>query len=481
MSFRKDFLWGGATAANQLEGAWNIDGKGPSTNDMFTGGSNTRPRLITRTLHDEYHYPNHDGIDFYHHYKEDIKLFAEMGFKCFRLSIQWPRIFPNGDDAEPNEKGLKFYENVFEECHKYGIEPLVTISHYELPFSLVQRFNGWSDRRLIDMYVRYCETVFERYKGKVHYWLTFNEINCGTMSFGGYMSLGILNNKEDVVSGFDVEDIPALRFQGLHHQFVASARAVKIGHAIDPDNKIGCMIAHSTIYPSTCNPEDIMAAEKKNQRMNDYCGDVQVRGEYPFFAKTLWKEQGVDLKIEDGDLNDLKEGTVDYYTFSYYSSSCEGTAEGNESSGNLLFGKKNPYLEESDWGWAIDPIGLRYTLNRLSGRYPKLPLMVVENGLGAFDKKEEDGSVHDPYRIEYLRRHIQEMKKAVEEDGVDLMGYTPWGCIDLVSASTGEMAKRYGFIYVDKYDDGSGDYSRSKKDSFEWYKNVIATNGENLE
>lgn len=476
--FSDNFLWGGAVAANQCEGAWDVDGKGISASDVCTGGSHTRSKRITRTLEADTFYPSHEAIDFYHHYKEDIALFAEMGFKVFRFSIAWTRIFPTGMEETPNEEGLAFYDRVIDECRSHNIEPLITISHYEMPFALTEKYNGWSSRECIDLFVRYAETLFKRYKGKVKYWLTFNEINAGTMPMGGFLSLGILN--EGTTDFTNQVDNPQLRFQGLHHQFVASALAVKAGHEIDPDCKIGCMICHITTYPMTCNPDDILEAQKRNQILNQFCGDVQVRGEYPKFMDRYFKDNGLEIKMEPGDIEIIKEGCVDYYTFSYYMSNCASADPDLEkTSGNLMGGAKNPYLEASDWGWQIDPKGLRYTLNELYGRY-EIPLMVVENGLGAYDKKEEDGSIQDDYRISYLKKHIEQMREAVA-DGVDLMGYTPWGCIDLVSASTGEMAKRYGFIYVEKYDDGTGDLSRKKKKSFEWYKNVIETNGEVLD
>ena len=475
--FSEKFLWGGAVAANQCEGAWDVDGKGISASDVCTGGSHTRSKRITRTLEPDTFYPSHEAIDFYHHYKEDIALFAEMGFKVFRFSIAWTRIFPTGMEETPNEEGLAFYDRVIDECRSHNIEPLITISHYEMPFALTEKYNGWSSRECVDLFVKYAVTLFKRYKGKVKYWLTFNEINAGTMPMGGFLSLGILN--EGTTDFTNQVDIPKLRFQGLHHQFVASALAVKAGHEIDPDCKIGCMICHMTTYPMTCNPDDILEAQKRNQILNQFCGDVQVRGEYPKFMDRYFKENSIEIKMEPGDLEIIKEGCVDYYTFSYYMSNCASTdPELEKTSGNLMGGAKNPYLESSDWGWQIDPKGLRYTLNELYGRY-EIPLMVVENGLGAYDKKEEDGSIQDEYRISYLQKHIEQMREAVA-DGVDLMGYTPWGCIDLVSASTGEMAKRYGFIYVEKYDDGTGDLSRKKKKSFDWYKKVIETNGEVL-
>lgn len=476
--FSDNFLWGGAVAANQCEGAWDVDGKGISASDVCTGGSHTRSKRITRTLEPDTFYPSHEAIDFYHHYKEDIALFAEMGFKVFRFSIAWTRIFPTGMEETPNEEGLAFYDRVIDECRSHNIEPLITISHYEMPFALTEKYNGWSSRECIDLFVKYAKTLFKRYKGKVKYWLTFNEINAGTMPMGGFLSLGILN--EGTTDFTNQVDNPQLRFQGLHHQFVASALAVKAGHEIDPDCKIGCMICHITTYPMTCNPDDILEAQKRNQILNQFCGDVQVRGEYPKFMDRYFKENSLEIKMESGDLEIIREGCVDYYTFSYYMSNCASADPDLEkTSGNLMGGAKNPYLESSDWGWQIDPKGLRYTLNELYGRY-EIPLMVVENGLGAYDKKEEDGSIQDDYRISYLKKHIEQMREAVA-DGVDLMGYTPWGCIDLVSASTGEMAKRYGFIYVEKYDDGTGDLSRKKKKSFKWYKNVIETNGEVLD
>ena len=478
MGFRKDFLWGGATAANQFEGAWNIDGKGPSCADMCTGGSHTRSKRITREIEEGTFYPSHEAIDFYHRYKEDIALFAEMGFKVFRFSIGWSRIFPNGDDAMPNEAGLQFYDNVINECLRYGIEPLITISHYEVPFALCKKYNGWASREMIDIFSKYCEVIFKRYKGRVKYWLTFNEINSATMPMGGFLSQGILN--EGTTDFNNQVDIPQLRFQGLHHQFVASAKAVQLAHEIDENYQVGCMILYATTYPYTCKPDDVIEAQKKNRIMNYFCGDVQVRGEYPTYMNRYFKENNIEIKVEDGDEEILKNGCVDFYTFSYYMSVCATTDEKElQGNGNILGGATNPYLKASDWGWQIDPKGLRYSLNEIYDRY-QIPMMIVENGLGAYDEKEEDGTINDDYRIEYLKAHIEQMKEAVE-DGVDLIGYTPWGCIDLVSASTGEMAKRYGFIYVDKYDDGSGDLSRSKKKSFNWYKQVIASNGENLE
>lgn len=479
--FPKDFLWGGATAANQFEGGYREDGKGLSTSDVMTGGTHTIPRRITPKLEEETYYPSHQAIDFYHRYKEDIALFAEMGFKTFRMSINWTRIFPNGDELEPNEEGLKFYENVFKELRKYNIEPLVTISHYEFPFGLTKKYDGkgWAEREVIDCYLRYCKALFIRYKDLVKYWLTFNEINILSRPFGAFMGGGILFDKNGGTP-FEMKDDPQIRFQGLHHQFVASAKAVKIGHEINPNFKIGCMIAYEGLYPYTCNPEDVFAAQNAEEVSNYLCSDVQVRGEYPYFTARYFKDNNIKIDIKPGDLEILKEGTVDYYTFSYYMTNCISAhpEDIEKVGGNMTLGLKNPYLKASEWGWQVDPKGLRTVLNKIYARY-QIPLMVVENGFGAVDTIEEDGSINDDYRIDYLRDHIKEMKEAIK-DGVELIGYTTWGCIDLVSAGTGEMKKRYGFIYVDKNNDGTGSLNRYKKKSFYWYKKLIESNGEEL-
>lgn len=474
---RSDFLWGGATAANQFEGAWNVDGKGPSTSDMCTNGSHTTPKRVTTTIEPNTLYPSHEAIDFYHRYEEDIALFAEMGFKCFRLSINWTRIFPTGMEEQPNEKGLEFYDRVFDCCQKHHIEPIVTISHYEMPYALVEKCNGWEGRECISCFENYCKVIFERYKDKVTYWLTFNEINAGTMPLGNILSTGTVKGYSGPVT--EIPDSPQARYQALHHQFVASAKVVKYAHEHYPQFKMGNMICFITSYAYTCNPDDILLNQTQMRQTNWYCSDVMVRGEYPHYAKRLWEENNIRIQMEPGDLDLLREGTVDFYTFSYYMSNCVSVDPNAEKTeGNIKDGLKNPYLPSSDWGWQIDPKGLRYTLNEIYDRY-RIPVMVVENGLGAYDKLEADGSINDDYRIDYLRQHIEQMKEAVK-DGVDLMGYTPWGCIDLVSATTGEMAKRYGFIYVEKYDDGTGSLARRKKKSFDWYKQVIATNGEDL-
>lgn len=477
-SFPKDFLWGGATAANQLEGAYNEDGKGLSTMDLLTGGDHQTPRRITRQIEDNTLYPNHMAVDHYHHYKEDVKLFAEMGFKTYRFSIAWSRIYPNGLENEPNEKGLEFYDNLIAELKKYHIEPLVTISHFENPIGLTQEFNAWASRKMIPQYVKFAKTVIKRYHQDVKYWLTFNEINMLAKPLGAYMGGGMYLGDSEVFNNTE-EDSTQLRYQALHYQFLASAEIVDWAHHYDSSLKMGCMMAYRMIYPLTSHPDDVRYAQYMTEINNFYCGDVQVKGKYPYFAQKFWNDHNLKLDITDDDLKLLQKGKVDFYTFSYYQSSTVTVTQDDaeKAAGNFFNGVKNPYVERSAWGWEIDPVGLRTALNQIYERY-EIPLMVVENGLGAADQLvEKDGqyTVEDDYRIDYLHDHIVEMAKAID-DGVNLVGYTPWGCIDLVSASTGEMTKRYGFIYVDKNDDGTGTYNRYKKKSFNWYKNVIASN-----
>ena len=475
--FPKDFFWGGAIAANQCEGAWNVDGKLASSADAMTAGDHAHPRRITMELDPNGYYPTHEAIDFYHRYPEDIALFAEMGFKMLRLSISWSRIFPHGDDEEPNELGLQYYENVFRELKKYKIEPLVTIWHNETPLALTKKKNGWASRDTIDDFVRYCEVIFKRYQGLVTYWITFNEINCLMKPLGNWNHGAIYH--EGTTYFIDQLDDPQLRFQALHHQLIASARAVTLGHAIDPSYQIGCMICYITTYPLTCHPEDMVLAQKEDHIRNLFCSDVQILGSYPYYIQHYFEQEGIHIDMSEGDEELLQQGTVDFYSFSYYMSVCTAHQSGHEEvSGNIMGGFKNPYLEKTDWDWQIDPVGLRWTLHQVYDRY-HLPVMVTENGLGARDIVESDGSIHDPYRINYLKEHIEQMKIAVEE-GVELIGYTPWGCIDLVSVSTGEMEKRYGMIYVDKDNAGKGSLARYRKDSFTWYQKVIETNGEVL-
>jgi len=475
--FPQDFLWGAASAANQCEGAWNVEGKGVSISDVMTSGTHKSPRRITPTIDEsKYFYPSHEAVDFYHRYKEDIALCAEMGFKIFRMSINWTRIFPQGNEAVPNEAGLAFYDKVFAELKKYNIEPLVTIYHNENPFYLTGFCNGWQDRRCIDYYMNFCQVLFERYKDVVKYWIPFNEINCLTTKLGNWNHAGILHPGTAFFT--DQVDEPSARFAALHHQFVASARAVKLGKSINPNFRFGTMICHITVYPLTCDPEDILLTQQEDMLRNCFSGDVQVKGIYPYYIRRYFERNHISFEITQQDLQDIREGTVDFYSFSYYMSNCiTGQKNAAQVSGNVMGGAKNPYLKATEWDWQIDPKGLRYTLNRVYDRY-QVPIMVTENGLGARDVVE-DGKIHDDYRIDYLRQHIEQMRLAID-DGVDLIGYTPWSTMDLVSVSTGEMAKRYGFIYVDRDDAGNGTQNRLKKDSFYWYQKVISSNGENL-
>ncbi|MCM3215363.1 6-phospho-beta-glucosidase [Niallia taxi] len=461
--FPEGFLWGGAVAANQLEGAYKADGKGLSTADVSPYGIMSPPDE-SMTAYNLYH----DGIDFYHKYKEDIALFAEMGFKAFRLSIAWTRIFPNGDETEPNEKGLAFYDNLFDELKKYNIEPVVTISHYEMPLALVKNYGGWKNRKVVEFYEHFARTVFTRYKDKVKYWMTFNEIN--VILHAPFTGGGLLFEEG--------ENQKNAQYQGAHHQFIASALAVKAGHEIIPGSQIGCMIASMVTYPYTSKPEDMFAAMQQD-RQTLFFSDVQARGSYPGYMKRFFRDNNIEIVMEEGDEQLLKDGTVDYIGFSYYMSFVASTdPEHQKTSGNLLEGVKNPYLASSEWGWQIDPKGLRIVLNQLHDRYQK-PLFIVENGLGAVDTLSTDGTVEDDYRIDYLQSHLEEVREAIE-DGVELIGYTSWGPIDLVSASTAELRKRYGYIYVDRDSEGKGTNNRIKKKSFHWYKEVIETNGESL-
>ncbi|WP_350345953.1 family 1 glycosylhydrolase [Lacticaseibacillus paracasei] len=493
MSFKQNFLWGGATAANQFEGGFDADGKGLSTADVMTAGSFDTARHITwrdpetgetgyteltfggkrvapegtvpAVLAGEF-YPSHVAADFYHHYKEDIALMAEMGFKTFRMSINWSRIFPNGDDEKPNEAGLEFYDHVFDELKKYHIEPLVTLSHYETPLNLAIKYNGWASRKLIGFYTKYAETVFKRYTGKVRYWLTFNEINC--MDIMPFIAGGLIDGS--------VQN----RAQGAHNQFVASALAVKLGHEIDSNYQVGQMLAYSQLYAMTADPADQL---KTLKQMDDtlFYSDVQTGGHYPASRLAYYQREGVRLADSPEDYELLAKYSADFLSFSCYTSNVVTTheGEGKDVGGNMSMGLANPYLKNSAWGWATDPYVLRIALNTLYNRYRK-PLWIVENGLGAVDQIAEDGKIHDDYRIDYLQQNIASMRDAVTIDGVDLMGYTSWGCIDLVSAGTGEMSKRYGYVYVDQDDAGTGSLRRLPKDSFYWYKQVIATNGDDL-
>lgn len=487
--FPEGFYWGGATAANQYEGGWNEGGRGPAKTDVTTGATKETSRLTTciksdgtnaklsafeplpkgakYAVLDDCYYPNHTATDFYHRYKEDIALFAEMGFKMFRMSISWSRIFPKGIEKEPNQEGLDFYRNVFKELKKYNIEPLVTISHYDTPLYLEEELNGWENSDLIEYYIHFCETIFNEYKDYITYWLTFNEINSGMM-IKAFLPKGC-------------EDIIRNNIVALHHQMVASAEVVKRAHEFYPHFKMGCMIAGLVAYPLTCDPNDILMNQQKRRETFYYAGDVMVKGYYPAYAQAILRNYGIDKSIFEHDSKILSEGKVDFYSFSYYSTSCDTTHTDvpMDGAGNIVLGAKNEYLQYSDWGWGMDPQGLRYILNELYDRY-EVPIMLVENGLGAIDTLESDNSIHDLYRIDYMRAHVEAMAEAIA-DGVDLIAYTPWGCIDLISASTGEMRKRYGMIYVDLDDEGKGTLNRYKKDSFYWYKKIISSNGEEID
>ncbi|MED9807290.1 MAG: 6-phospho-beta-glucosidase [Lachnospiraceae bacterium] len=477
MKMPDNFLWGGATAANQCEGAYREGGRGLSSVDVIPFGPDRMPvargQMKMLACDSEHSYPAHEAIDMYHHFKEDIALFAQMGFKCYRLSVSWTRIFPNGDDETPNEAGIRFYNDLFDECLRNRIEPLVTICHFDTPVALIKKYGGWKDRRMVDAYLRYCEVLFRQYGKKVKYWITFNEINM--LLHMPFMGAGIVFEEG--------ENPEQVKYQAAHHELLASAKAVGLAHEIMPDAKVGCMLAAGQFYPYTCAPADVYKA-MEHDRDNYFFIDVQARGTYPVWAVKRMEKAGVRIRTEAGDEDILKAGVVDFVSLSYYCSRCISSDPEilkNKSRGNAVINAViNPYLKSSEWGWQIDPLGLRITLNTLYDRYGK-PLFIVENGLGANDTVEEDGTIHDPYRIDYMREHIRAMMEAVNEDGIPLLGYTCWGCIDLVSASTGEMKKRYGMIYVDKQNDGSGDLKRLKKDSFYWYQKVIRTNGEDLD
>ena len=476
-AFPPTFLWGGATAANQCEGAYDADGRGLSSVDVIPYGPDrmkvSRGELVRHACLPDESDPSHEAIDHYPHCLEDTRLFAEMGFKCYRLSIAWTRILPNGDDDVPNEAGIRFYRALFEECRKYGIEPLVTIDHFDTPMALIERYGGWRDRRMIDAYMKYCAVLFDRFGDLVKYWITFNEINM--LLHMSFMGAGIAfapdENKEQV------------KYTAAHHELVASAKAVKLAHEKMPGAMVGCMLAAGQFYPYSCDPADIWDGLEKD-RDNYFFIDVQARGEYPVWAWKRMEKAGVTPPVEPDNLQILKEGVVDFVAFSYYCSRCttadEELFKKNARPGNAVFrAVVNPHLKSTEWGWQIDPLGLRITANTLYDRYQK-PLFVVENGLGAVDTPDADGAIHDGYRIEYLRRHLEALRDAVCEDGIPVLGYTAWGCIDLVSASSGEMKKRYGMIYVDKDDQGGGTLERRRKDSFYWYQNVIRTDGAEL-
>ncbi|WP_394293219.1 6-phospho-beta-glucosidase [Aeromonas rivipollensis] len=470
--FPQGFLWGGALAANQAEGAHLEGGKGLTTVDMIPHGANRMAVKLGQekrfTLRDDEFYPSHEAIDFYHRYKEDIALMAEMGFTVFRTSIAWSRLYPRGDEAEPNPEGISFYRAMFEECRKYCIEPLVTLCHFDVPMHLVVEYGSWRNRQMVDFFTRYARTCFEAFDGLVKYWLTFNEINI--LLHSPFSGAGLVFEEG--------EEREQVKYQAAHHELVASALATRIAHEVNPHNQVGCMLAGGSFYPYSCKPEDVWAALQK-ERENLLFIDVQARGAYPAYAASLFREKGIQL-VKAPEDDEILKHSVDFVSFSYYASRCASADmnAGNTSAANVVKSLRNPHIEVSQWGWGIDPLGLRITMNSLYDRYQK-PLFLVENGLGAIDEINAYGEIEDDYRIDYLRAHISAMGDAIA-DGVPLLGYTSWGCIDLVSASTGEMSKRYGFVHVDRDDAGRGTLARRRKKSFWWYRQVIANNGEDL-
>ncbi len=473
-AFPRDFFWGGSIAAHQCEGAWREGGKGIGMMDLVTTGAVDRPRHISRDFEEGYIYPSHEGIDFYHHYQEDIALYAEMGFKALRISVDWSRIYPNGDDAEPNAEGLAFYHAVVDELIAHGIEPIITLYHFEMPIAVVRKYHSWLSRETIELYLRFVRTVVESFKGKVHYWSTFNEMNhIDPMSEATDIFIYMITGLTNEGLGDRPRDLATLGY----YMTVASMRACKLIHEIDPENKVGCVFGITPMYPATCKPADALAAFKAMDR-DYYQIDAMCTGRFPAYKLREYEREGIELDYREEDAEVFAADRLDWIGMNYYASETIA-ADAKAEDGAFFGGQKNPYLEASSWGWTIDPSGLRYLLNYTYRRYG-LPIMVTENGLGAVDEVGPDGSVHDDYRIAYLREHARAVKDAVELDGVDCFGYLWWGPIDVVSATTGEMKKRYGFIYVDKHDDGSGTYARSRKDSFYWYKEAIASNGGTL-
>lgn len=478
----KNFLWGGSIAAHQCEGAWNEDGKIMSIMDLATSGSVSKKREFTKTLEEGKSYPNHEAIDFYHRYKEDVALFGEMGFKALRISIDWGRIYPNGDDEKPNEKGIKFYQNLVDELRKNDIEPIVTLFHFEMPVNIVRKYKSWLSRETIDLYLKYCQTMFEALKGKVRYWVNFNEMNhIDPMSDADDMFVYILSGMTNEDLGETKEERRKKITLMGYNMTLAGVKAVKLCHDADPDNRMGCVFGLHPSYPLTTDPADNMYAYRETIR-DFYQVDAMCNGAFPKYKLNDYEKLGFEIGMTKEDEKAFSEGIIDFIGFNYYYSEVVTTHEELKSNDATMHGGMfNKYLKVSDWGWTVDPVGLRYMLNMIWRRYNK-PIIICENGLGAADEfNHVSKTVHDDYRIEYLRDHFKEMIKAVDEDGVDLFGYLMWGPIDLISATTGEMRKRYGFIYVDKNDDGTGSNERYRKDSFYWYKKVIESNGKELD
>lgn len=475
MKLEDHFLWGGSLAANQIEGSWNIDGKGPGIMDYVTSGTYQKEREVTDGIESDKFYPSHTGIDFYHHYQEDIKLLAELGLKALRISVDWSRIFPLGDKKYPNQKGLEFYHHVVDTLLLYNIEPIITLYHYEMPMNIVKKYNSWMSRQTIDLYLHFCKAVMSSFQGKVKYWVTFNEMNhidpqTKNSDLFTYMITGIkyskMHNPKQMLASMS------------YHMVLASVKAVALAHEIDSANKVGCVFGLTPVYPRNCHPMNVMNAFKEMEK-DYYQIDAMVNGKFPDYKIAEYQKLGIEIDINEADQNSFSLGKLDFIGINYYMSSV-ARYEGDDEQEDALFGGvQNPYLKTSEWGWAIDGIGLRYILNYTYHKYG-IPILITENGLGAVDQKDEHGDIQDDYRIAYLQEHISAMKQAIEEDNVECIGYLTWAPIDLVSLTTGEMKKRYGFIYVDKHDDGSGDLSRYKKKSFYWFQDVIQTNARQL-
>lgn len=473
--FPKHFLWGGSIAAHQCEGAYQEDGKGLAMMDLVSSGSYETPRHISARLEEGVYYPSHTGIDFYHRYKEDIALFADMGFRSLRISIDWSRIYPNGDDEVANELGLQFYHDVIDTMISYHIEPIVTLYHFEMPMHVVEAYGSWLNRETIQLYVRFCDTVIRSLKGKVQYWVTFNEMNhldptSEVTDIFTYMITGLKYSEL-------ADKKQALATLG-YHMSVASVKVVQLAHEIDASNQVGCVFGITPYYPKTCKPEDVLAANKAMNR-DFYQIDAMCNGEFPAYKVKEYERNDIHIEVSEEDSIAFAKGKLDFIGLNYYASEVVAANVEEDDQASFFGGMDNPYLTKSNWGWTIDPTGLRYLLNYTYQRYG-LPIIITENGLGAFDQVEENGEIQDDYRIDYLNQHISSVMQSVEEDGVDCFGYLMWGPIDLVSATTGEMKKRYGFIYVDKQDQGEGSYDRKPKKSFHWYKEVIQTNGGSL-
>ncbi|NFA42381.1 glycoside hydrolase family 1 protein [Clostridium botulinum] len=462
--FPENFLWGGSTSAYQVEGAWNEDGKGLSVIDMCDHPEGTADFKI--------------ASDHYHRFKEDVKLFSEMGLKAYRFSIAWTRIIPQGT-GEVNEKGIKFYNDLIDELNKYNIEPIVTMFHFDLPYTLEEK-GGWSNRDTIDAFSKYAKVLFERFGSKVKYWLTINEQNTMILHPGaiGIPKGGKLPSKKEL-------------YQQNHHMLLAQAKVMNLCHEMCPNGKIGPALNTTAMYGETCNPLDAIAAHNWETIRCWSFLDMAVRGKYNKLAWSYLMDRGLEPIIEDGDMDIMKNAKPDFIAINYYSTATIAASKGDASDisaragdQQIMLGEQgvyraaeNPYVDKTKYGWVVDPIGLRMTLRKVSERYD-LPILITENGIGAPDKLEKNETINDDYRIDYIRKHLEQLKLAIN-DGVEVMGYCPWSAIDVVSTHQG-YGKRYGFIYVNRDEFDLKDLRRIKKKSFNWYKNVINTNGEEL-